>query len=320
MSDPAKNLLVYMPALNEEQSIPKVLKSVPKTFDGCSSVSLLVIDDGSTDETAKVAKKGSAKVITHKSNRGVGIAFQTAATAALEGGHDVLVSIDADGQFNPDQIPFLLRPILKGEADFSIGNRFYTNSRPKNMSRVKYYGNKAMNRLVSFAAGQEIKDASCGFRAYSRECLLSLNLMGSYTYTHETILDLANKGFVPAQIPVEVKYFEDRVSRVASNIPSYAYKSAKIIFKTFRDYRPFRLFGSLALLVFCIGAAFGGFVGYHWYTTGGISPYKSFGIISAVLGLMSLALFALALLADMLGRMRRNQERLLYFLKKEHYG
>src|SRR5690606_5885618 len=124
------------------------------------------------------------------------------------------------------------------------------------------------NKIVSWVSGTKIKDASCGFRAYSKETLWSLNLHGNFTYTHEVILDLLNKGYKVIQIPVSVRYFDGRVSRVAGNLFSYALKTSRIIFKCFKDYRPFPFFMSIAGFIFLIAIIIGGFVAVHWWQTG----------------------------------------------------
>ncbi len=312
-------LLIYMPALNEEASIARVIASLPTSLPGFSTVEVLVVDDGSTDATARLAREAGAFVVSHRENKGVGGAFQTAAKEALRMKAAVLVSIDADGQFDPAQIPSLVAPIVAGKSDFAIGNRFETTEKPDNMPFIKFAGNHAVNSIVSKVANTPISDASCGFRAYSREALFNLNLMGHFTYTHETIIDLAQKGFNPAQVPVAVRYFDGRVSRVAHNLSRYAFQSLKIIIRSLRDHKPFAFFASIALGVFVLGLLGGAFVGWHWMSTGSVSPYKSFGFISLSLVIIAQIFLVLALLADMLGRIRTNQERLLYFSKKAHY-
>lgn len=205
----SRKIIVYMPAFNEQITINKVLKSIPEKYQGFNEVELLVVNDGSIDDTEKEAINAGATVINHYQNRGVGIAFQTAINYALANKADVLVSIDADGQFDVSQIAEMILPIVKKQADFCTGNRFH-NQRPANMAKVKYLGNSLVSRIVSFVSKTKIEDASCGFRAYSRDCLFNLNLQGSFTYTHETILDLLHKGYKISQIPVNVKYFEGR--------------------------------------------------------------------------------------------------------------
>ncbi len=307
-----------MPALNEGQTIHEVLKSVPKSLDAVSLIELLVINDGSSDNTDSEATKAGATVINHNYNKGVGSAFQTAVNYALEINADVLVSIDADGQFDVLQIAEMIAPILNNKSDFCIGNRF-NNGRPDRMPKIKFWGNKRISKIVSFVSRTKIQDASCGFRAYSKDCLLNLNLDGSFTYTHETILDLANKGYRVAQIPVKVEYFDGRVSRVANSLTKYAFKTSSIIFKCLKDYKPLQFFLFIAFFIFIIAIIFSGFVLIHWIQSGSITPYKSIGIIGLALVGMSLLLAVYALMADMLGRIRKNQEKILYFQKKQYF-
>ncbi|NLP56624.1 glycosyltransferase family 2 protein [Lutibacter sp. B1] len=307
-----------MPALNEGQTIYKVLKSVPKTIKGFSSLELLVINDGSIDNTEEESLKSGATVINHNYNKGVGNAFQTALNYSLKVNTDILVSIDSDGQFDVNQIEEMISPIIKNEADFCIGNRF-SNSKPEKMPKIKYWGNRQISRIVSFVGNSKIQDASCGFRSYSRDCLLNLNLQGSFTYTHETILDLVDKGYRVAQVPVNVKYFDDRVSRVADNLFKYAVNTSLIIFKCLKDYKPLQFFLSIALFVLLISFFMGGFVLIHWFKYGTITPYKSLGIIALSFCGMSLLLTILAFVADMLNRIRNNQEKMLYLIKKDYF-
>lgn len=312
------HLLVYMPALNEEATIYNVLQSIPKEILGFKDVRLLVVNDGSSDATENEAIKANATVLSHKHNKGVGSAFTTAINYALETKAEILVSIDADGQFDVNQIEAMVSSIQSNDADFCIGNRFQ-EKRPVNMPVIKYWGNKQVNKLVSFISKTKIQDASCGFRAYSRKSLLSLNLHGSFTYTHETILDLLNKGYTVKQVPINVTYFEHRKSRVANNIFRYGVKTFKIIIKCLRDYKPFYFFGIIALFFFLLAFVLGSFVLAHWISTGYITPYKSFGITSLIMFLVSVLFLVLALLADMLGRIRNNQEKILYFQKKAYF-
>lgn len=311
-------IIVYMPALNEGETIYKVLNAVPKLIGESVISELLVVNDGSTDKTQEEAIRAGATVISHNYNKGVGNAFQTAVNYALKKNTDVLVSIDADGQFDVDQIKNMVKPIILNKADFSIGNRF-SSAKPIRMSKIKFWGNKQISKIVSFISKTKIKDASCGFRAYSKDCLLSLNLQGDFTYTHETILDLLNKGYQVKQIPVTVTYYEKRESRIAKNLFKYAINTSIIIFKCLKDYKPLRFFSWIAFFVLFLSVVFGGFVSIHWFINGMITPYKSVGIIALSLLGMSVFLFVLAFVADMLNRIRNNQEKLLYLTKKKHF-
>ena len=307
-----------MPALNEAETIYKVIKSIPSEFDGFDIVEILVVNDGSTDNTEEIAQSAGAFVINHNYNKGVGEAFQTAVMYALKVKASILVSIDADGQFDVNQIKDFINPILLSKADFCIGNRF-VGKKPMHMPWIKFWGNKQVNKIVSWVSRTKINDASCGFRAYSKESLLNLNLHGSFTYTHESILDLLDKGFKLEQVPVNVKYFEGRVSRVANDILSYAGKISIIIFKCLKDYKPLQFFLLIASIIFFVGIVLGGFTLIHWIIKDTISPYKSFGIIGLSLIGMSVMLAIFAFMADSMGRMRRNQEKIIYLLKKQQY-
>ncbi|WP_396153185.1 glycosyltransferase family 2 protein [Flavobacterium sp.] len=313
-----KKLLIYMPAFNEEETISKVINSLKKEYKGFESTEILVVNDGSSDNTVIEANKSGAKVINHNKNKGVGEAFQTAIKYAIKINADVLVSMDADGQFDVNEIDLLLEPLLTERADFCLGIRF-SDGKPDKMSKVKFWGNKQVNKIVSFVSNTKIHDASCGFRAYSKDTLLSLNLDGSFTYTHETILDLLNKGFKVEQVPITVFYFDNRISRVANSLVLYATKTSVIIFKSLKDYKPLQFFLSIAFFIFLISLFFGGWALIHWIINDTLTPYKSFGIIGISLLGMSLLVTIFSFLADMLGRIRRNQEKILYFLKQSHF-
>lgn len=312
------NLTIIIPALNEEESIGKTIKRIPKKFKGIKKVQILVVNDGSTDKTEEEARKNGAEVVSHPVNKGVGKAFQTGLDWALDNDTDILANIDADGQFDPDDIQKLVDPILEDKADMVVANRF-AGGKPDNMSGIKFWGNKQMNKLVNFLARTKFEDVSSGFRAYNREALLHMNLLGKFTYTQEVFLDLSMKGLRIIQIPVEVKYFADRKSRVAGNILKYASKTSWIIFRTIRDYKPLQFFGMLGLGIFVLGLLFDAFLLVHYLRTSQFSPYISVGLVGAYLNSMGLGIIFLGLIADMFDRVRLNQEKLLYYAKKQVY-
>ncbi len=310
-------LLVLIPCLNEEASLASVIQTIPRSIKGTSSVSVLVVDDGSSDRSAEIGRHSGAAVVSHGYRRGVGAAFQTGLSYFLEHDFDLLVNIDADGQFDPLQIEDLIQPIIKREADFVTGSRFIEHRGAiENMSGVKRWGNRAMNALISNLAKRTFSDVSCGFRAYSREAALRMNLGGQFTYTQESFLDLAFQGLRIAEVPISVRYFADRQSRVANNILSYAVKTSKIILRTYRDYQPLRFFGFIAMFLFLPGVAiFGFFIG--WYLCNGtFSPHIWAGFAGASLMFLGIILGGLGFLADMFTRVRRNQQNILYILKK----
>lgn len=309
-------ILVAIPCLNEEQSIKNVIERVPKSIEGINKITILVVDDGSTDDTANIAKKMGAIVIQHYTNLGVGCAFNTAVSYALDGGYDVMVNIDGDGQFQPEDISLLVKPIIDKNADFVTASRFINKESIENMSKVKLYGNYAMSFLVSTLCKQKFWDVSCGFRAYSRETLLNLNLHGDFTYTQETFIDLASKRIRIMEIPIEVKYFKDRKSRVAGSIWNYTKKTSSIILRVYRDYYPFQFFGKLSVISALIGLVLGIIFLIHFLATGKFTGYLFAGFTAAFFIVMSIILLLTAVTMDMMVRIRKNQERILYNLKK----
>lgn len=313
-----KNLLIYMPALNEEAEIQRVISKLPHSVSGIEAVQVLVVDDGSIDRTAELAHNSGALVISHGKKRGVGAAFHTAVQYALENGADILVGIDADGQFDPEEIPGLIQPILKNKADMVIGNRF-SSGIPVDMFRLKYWGNQKIAQMISTITGQTFQDVSCGFRAYNREALLRLNIFGEFTYTHETILSLTYQGLRVLEHPVAVKYFLDRKSRVADSVPRYAIQTSKIILRVLLDYRPIRVFGLFGSFCMAIGLGFELFLMTHYVFTGAFTPYKATGFIGLGFVIFGLLILIIALIADMLNRLRINQDKMLYELKRSRY-
>jgi glycosyltransferase involved in cell wall biosynthesis len=308
-------IIIYIPAYNEEEEISNVIANIPKDISGVDEITLLVVDDGSTDKTADLARESGADVVSHRINRGLGIAFQSGMQYALDHSADILVGIDADNQFDPNDIPRLIQPIIEDEAELVTGNRF-AQGKPENMPAVKYWGNKQVARIVSMATGNQYKDVSCGFRAYSREALLHMNLFGTFSYTHEAILNLAFQGLPIVEVPIGVRYYDERESRIAGSIMRYAVNAGMIIFRTVLDYHPLRFFGSIGVISIVIAMGFLGYLLGYYVLNGAFTPYKSFGFISLGFGVFGLIVLFIGLVADMLNRVRINQDKLLYQLKK----
>lgn len=315
-----KKLIILIPTFNEEENIETVIKSLPKNLAGIGSIEYVVIDDGSTDKTKERALVAGARVVSHPENKGVGAALQTGIAEALSAHADYMVNIDADGQFDPSDISALLAPILEKKADISVGSRFSGRTRPLNMSAVKYFGNKAMNFLINKLIGKKYSDVSCGFRAYNAEALLNLNLFGGFTYTQETFMDLIFKGFAIKEVPVSVKYFPGRKSRVARSISRYAYGTLKIIIRTLTFHRPFRFLGYPGIFLLGVGFLFVLFLTAHWLIFESFTPYKAFGFIGGGLMIFGLLMLILALMADTIDKLKKIQEKTLYFEKKKFYG
>lgn len=306
-------LVIYMPALNESSSIGAVLDALPDTIEGVDDIRVIVVDDGSTDDTGAIARERGAMVIRHEEPRGVGRAFRTGLTHAIESGADILVSIDADGQFNPRDIPVLIAPILRGEVDFVSASRFKDPALAPEMPGAKAWGNRVIARWLSRMTGQTFYDVSCGFRAYARKAFLRLDPQGAFTYTHEVFLAIAFAGLRIRELPVSVRGVREHgESRVANNLFRYAWHAASIILATYRDYRPLAFFGGLASVLTAVGAMLLAGLLAHWLRTGALFPYRAIGFLGGALCGAGLLVYLVGLVAAMMARLRSGVETALY--------
>lgn len=312
-------LIINIPAYNEAEKIGETIRRIPRAFDGVDEVVLQVVDDGSSDHTGKIARDaGADRVVVHTRNMGLGRAFRTSVEAALEEGADILVNIDADGQFDPSDIKTLLAPILSGEVDIVSADRFGERE-AKNIPLIKDSLNRLAARLISSFLKTPIQDLTCGFRAYNREALLRLNLLENFTYTQEVIIDAIGKGLKIVWIPVEVTYFTDRKSKMTKSILRYIRQSSRIIVRAVRDVRPMKFFGIPGFSLIAIaGILFLAFLGLYFQDFK-ISPYRNYLFFSAISFVIGLQFVVFALLADMVKSNRRLIEEQMYLAKKTRY-
>jgi len=310
-------LVVQLPALNEEHSIEKVLSSIPRQMEAVDEIVLLVIDDGSKDRTAELARAMGAVVVSHVQNRGVGAAFRTGIAKSTELGADIVVTIDADGQFNPEDIPRVIAPILSGEADFVTASRFMDPALTPEMPFSKLWGNRFMAKWISSMIGQPFYDVSCGFRAYSRNAFLRLNLLGNFTYTHEVFLTLAFADTAIKEVPVKVRGVREHgKSRVASNLWNYGTRTATIILKTYRDYRPLRFFSAVGAVMGILAFAFFLFLMSVKIRTGMFTPHKWAGFMAGAFAASGMASFLVGVVAEMLDRIRISADETLFRIRR----
>jgi len=309
-------LLVSVPALDEEETVAAVVRGIPRQIAGVGRVDVVVVDDGSRDRTGERAREAGAEVIRHEKTRGVGAAFQTGLAHCVDTGADLFVSIDADGQFDPADIPRLVEPVAAGRADFASGSRFADPALVPDMPPVKRWGNRMMSRLISRLAGQRFYDVSCGLRCYSRAAALQLHLLGRFTYTQEVFLNLAFKQLRIVEVPIRVQGTRSvGESRVAASVWRYALRSAQIILRCYRDYHPLRFFGGIALLLAVPGVLLGAFLLYHYLETGRLTPHKWAGFTAATLLGLSLLVLQMGVIGDMLTRHRVYLEEVLFRLR-----
>jgi len=321
MPDMSRKLVVILPALNEERTIRGVIEGIPRDIEGVSQVGVVVVDDGSTDSTAQIALRCGADVVSHGENRGVGAAMATGIGRALELGADIMVNMDADGQFNPADVVTLIGPLLAGKADFVTASRFARKEFVPTMPLLKKWGNVQMSKIVNFATGKtHLTDVSCGFRAYSRIAALHLNLCGAFTYTHESIIGLANKGLRIVEVPLRVRGERQHgQSRVARSLFRYGINALLIIIRAFCYTRPLTFFGTIGSVVTLLGVVQGLVVFAWWLFTGGTSPIKSLLIGSSLFLTVGFLILVLALLADMLHRQIGVSEDLLFEMKQRKF-
>lgn len=290
-------VIVQIPALNEENTLEAVISSIPQKIPGVTELLVVVIDDGSTDKTAELARKlGAAEVIRHRSTRGLAEAFRSGVDYALTHGADILVNTDGDNQYPQDRIPDLIAPILEGRADIVIGDR--QTDKIAHFSWGKKLLQRLGSRVVNRAAGTRIPDAASGFRAYSRTALLKLNLVTKFSYTMETIIQAGYKRLAIESIAVSTNP-KTRESRLFRSTPEHVMKSAAAIIRSFLMYRPYTFFGSLGLFLGIIGVI--PFARYLFVLlTGAPGQLIQSLLLGVSLLTASLLSFALGVIADLI--------------------
>lgn len=313
-------LVINLPAFNEAEKIVETIKRIPRQFEGIDGVFIQVTDDGSADGTASVARQAGADfVFSHEKNRGIGVTFRTAVEKALENGADIMVNIDADGQFNPNDIQKLISPILKGEADLVSADRF-GEKEAKNIPWIKNFLNRFAACIIGIFLGTKINDLTCGFRAYSKETLLRLNLPGNFTYTQEVIIDAIGKNLKVLWVPVTVTYFDDRKSRVVKSIYRYVNNSFKIILKAVRDVRPLKFFGIPGFIFTIISLTLLIYFAVMYFVTLKITPYRNILLLAVTLLFVGIQFIIFAFIADMIKSNRKLTEDQMYLFRKEKYA
>ena len=246
-------LVVLIPAYNEEELIGKTILAIPRKIIGVSQVQVLVVDDGSTDKTVDVAiNAGADKIVSHSKNLGVGAAFMTGIRNAITMDADILVTLDGDAQFPPEQISSFIVPLLNKECDVISGARF-VDEIPPDYPRTKLLGNKIFSKLVSFVTGQKFVDTQTGFRAYSKEAMLNVSIVSEFNFAQEVLLDLCFKKFKITETPVKVKFDKNRKSRIVRSISSYSYKATVTILRSIFYHRPILAFGLFGILLCSAG-------------------------------------------------------------------
>lgn len=244
-------LFIQVPCLNEEKTLPLVLKSIPKSIPGIDQIELLIVDDGSKDKTIEVAKKHGVKhFVRHTRNKGLGISFHDGVQYALEHGADIVVNTDGDNQYPSDRIGDLVQPIVKGQADIVVADRQI--AKIAHFSGPKKFLQKAGSKTVNLAAGTDIPDAASGFRAYSKESLIKINTITRFSYCMETIIQAGQKRLAITSIPIETNA-KTRESRLFKSTPEHVLKSASAITRAYLMYKPYTVFLALGSILLVAG-------------------------------------------------------------------
>lgn len=289
-------LIITIPAYNEEKSIGNLITNIKKVMGKTRyTYKILVVSDGSTDKTETIAKKSGAIVYSHPKNYGLAETFKTEIEKSLELKPDIIVHIDADAQYRPEEIPKLVREIENG-YDLVLGSRF--KGKIEQMPIIRRLGNKAFSRVISHVTGIKMTDAQTGFRAFTREVAEKVPITSNHTYTQEQIIRAVNQKFKVKEVPI---YFAKRAygkSRLIKNPFRYATKAWIDIFRIYRDFEPLKFFGLFGGLFFAAGFLIGLFVLYSFITKGYVGSLPRV-LLSVLFISMGVQIILFGFLADM---------------------
>jgi glycosyltransferase involved in cell wall biosynthesis len=306
-------VIVQVPCYNEAATLPLVLASLPRRLPGGARLRTLVIDDGSTDGTAAVARRAGADfVVRHTRNRGLAAAFMTGLTAAVGLGADVIVNTDGDNQYPQADVPRLVAPILAGAADVVVADR--QPARVAHFSPLKRQLQRAGSALLRGVSGTTVRDAPSGFRAYSREAALRLFVHSDYSYTLETLVQAGAQRLKVVNVPVTINP-PLRDSRLMTSLPSYLAHSAVTVLRAFATYRPLVVFTLIGAVFLVVGTA--GIVRFLYYfvTDGGGGHVQSL-VLAGTLWSVGVMVVLGGLQADLAAANRRLLEEALYALRQ----
>jgi glycosyltransferase involved in cell wall biosynthesis len=302
-------LIVQIPCFNEESTLPWTVRDIPRRIDGVDEIEILVVDDGSTDRTALLAQEiGVDHVVRSKRNLGLARTFIIGIEACLRRGADIIVNTDGDNQYAGADIPQLIQPILDGRADVVVGDRQphligHFSPLKRALQRV---GGMTVRRL----SGLDIPDPVSGFRAYSREAALALNIVSEFSYTIESIVQASSLRFSITSVPVRTNR-TTRQSRLFKSIPHFLQRQCSTLFRMYAMYRPLRVFSAIGAVLLMIGVfPILRFLYFYFFTADGTGHIQSL-ILGGVLVTLGFITFVIALLADLIGWNRKLLEATL---------
>ncbi|MBN2030700.1 glycosyltransferase family 2 protein [bacterium] len=306
-------LIIQIPCLNEEKTLPITLREIPRHYQGIDEVEVLVIDDGSTDNTVQVARQhGADHIIELTNHKGLAECFMVGLDASLRLGADIIVNTDGDNQYKGEDIQKLIQPILSGEADMVIGDR--------NVKEIRHFSfiKKRLQTLGSWVirhlSGTRVPDATSGFRAFSKEAALRLNVISRFTYTLETVIQAGKKNIAITHVPVRTNQVL-RSSRLFVNIFSYIKRSTATIVRIYTLYEPLKIFLMMGAVIFGIGFLLSVRYLYFFFNGQGAGHIQSL-ILAAILMIVGFQVGMIGLLADINAANRRLIEDVLHRIKK----
>jgi glycosyltransferase involved in cell wall biosynthesis len=309
-------VFIQVPCLNEEQTLPLVLKNIPKKIKGVDSLEILIIDDGSNDKTIEIAKKHGVKhFVKHTRNMGLARSFRDGTDYALAHGADIVVNTDGDNQYPSEMIGDLVQPIINGEADIVIGDR--QTHTIEHFSPLKKSLQRFGSYIVNKVADTNLPDAASGFRAYNRESLLRLNVITKFSYCMETIIQAGNKRLKIASVPITTNP-KLRESRLFKSMWQHVRQSAAAIVRAYLMYQPLAVFVTLGTILLLAGLV--PFVRYFvLLVIDSSGDHIQSLLLGAILLIGALLSFALGVISDLIRTNRTLHEDSLERIKRMQY-
>jgi glycosyltransferase involved in cell wall biosynthesis len=305
-------LIIQIPCLDEEGTLPETLKSLPRSLPGVDAIEFLIVDDGSTDRTAEVAlEHGAHHVVRFPRRRGLAYGFMAGLDACLRLGADIIVNTDADNQYPAEAIPRLIAPILEGRAEMVIGDRGVGDV--AHFSPAKRRLQTLGSWVVRKVSGTEVPDTTSGFRALTRDAALRINIVSEFTYTLETIIQAGKKKMAVTHVPVTAR--ETRPSRLFGSTWEYVKRQGASILRIYAMYEPLKVFVLLAGVLLTGGLALGLRYAWFWWQ-GEVRGHFQSAILSVLLLILGFQTFQMGVLADLIASNRKLIEDALYRLRK----